>query len=113
MAVIAHTVTALNDRERLVTWATATEADTFDTFTFTTLPQEISVHVKGTFGGATVVLAGANSGTPTATLAQTSTSAASCTAEDMFNIIDTPRYIAPTHSGGSSESVSVYMWVKY
>lgn len=114
MAEIPYSITTTAKGDALVTWANVTEADTFQTFDLDRAAAEISVHVKGTFGGATVTITGSNHANNTGpTLQQIGGTNASCTAADIFSILDRPLEIKPTASGGTSQSVSIYMMVRY
>lgn len=112
MAEISYS-TDTRPRCTVYTWANVTESDTFQRLELDSLAQEISVHIKGTFGGATVVMKGSLSDEEGTTLSQLGSLDASATAEDIFSLLDRPVYITPTHSGGTSESVtvSVAVWL--
>lgn len=112
MAQISYSITR-KPRCLVYTWTNVTESDTFQRLELDSLPQEISVHIKGTFGGATVVMKGSLEDEEGATLSQLGSLDASATSEDIFSLLDRPLYITPTHSGGTSESVtvSVAVWL--
>lgn len=89
-------------------WAAVTEADTF---VAVSMPEYLraSVHISGTFGSATVVLKGSNTGTNFFGLDDIEGTAISMTAEGLKQVQEGTIYYQPTHSGGSSESVTVTM----
>ena len=112
MAEIAYEPTVTTGGDWLITWPTVTESDTFQRYELDRAVSEISVHTVGTFGSATVLMKGSNYAATGVTLTQMSGADASVTAEDIYSVLDRPRYITPTHSGGSSESVTIYMMVR-
>lgn len=112
MAEVEYALQTTEKGDALVTWSNVTEADTFQRFEFAEAVSEISCHIVGTFGGATVTFKGSNYGADGIALSQMDGSAATALVEDIFSILDRPLYITPTHSGGSSESVSIYMLVR-
>jgi len=112
MAEIQHAIQTTSLGDLLVTWGGATESDTFQRFEFAESVSEISCHTVGTFGGATVTYKGSNYDADGVALSQMDGTEASATAEDIFSILDRPLYITPTHGGGSSESVTLYMLVR-
>lgn len=114
MPEIAYSIETTEKGDALVSWVDVTESDTFQTFDLDRAAAEISVHIKGTFGGATVSITGSNhAGNAGPTLQQIGGSNASATAEDIFSVLDRPLELTPTASGGTSQSVSVYMMVRY
>lgn len=112
MAEIPYSIETLPNRTQVVTWVNVTEADTFQRYTMPGTVSEISVHIRGTFGGATVVIKGSNHAADGVALDEMDGTASSTTAEDIYSILDRPLYITPTHSGGTSESVTVNMAVR-
>jgi hypothetical protein len=113
MAEIAFALSNTEKGDTLVVWADVTESDTFQMFELDRAVSEVSVHIKGTFGGATVVITGSNHvGNTGPTLEQIGNSAARATTEDLFSILDRPLEITPSASSGSSQSVSIYMMVR-
>ena len=112
MAEIAYTISSKADRATLYTWAAVTESDTFQQLALDAAFSEISVHITGTFGGATVTIQGGNVSTEMLNLLQIGGATASATAADIFSLVDRPLYIQPSHSGGTSESMNVYMLVR-
>lgn len=104
---------AVTDRGDLVlTWADVTEADAFGRFNFEEVVSEVSVHIHGTFGGATVAIKGSNHDDEGTTLSRIDGTVAEATSEAIFSLLDRSLYIQPTHSGGSSETVTVTALVK-
>ena len=80
MAEVPYTVTTTANGDLLLTWATVTESDTFQQYELSEVVSEISCHVTGTFGGATVTMTGGNVSTDILDLVQIGGAAASCTA---------------------------------
>jgi len=112
MAEIAYSVSTTGKDDLLLTWASVTEADTFQQYLLDRAVSEISCHVSGTFGGATVTIKGGNVASEMLALTQLGGAAAATTVADIFSLLDRPIYIQPTHAGGSSESVTIYMMVR-
>lgn len=113
MAEISYTLSTTSKGDALVTWLNVTENDTFEMYALNEAVNEISVHILGTFGGATIAITGSNkAGTSGPTLAQIGGTAASVTSADIFSILDRPLEITPTITGGSSSSVSIYMLLR-
>lgn len=112
MAEVAYVISTTNNDDLLLTWSSVTEADTFMQYELAEVVSEISCHVTGTFGGATVTITGGNVSSEMMTLQQFGGADASATAADIFSVLDRPLYIQPSASGGSSQSVDVYMLVR-
>lgn len=112
MAEIQYTITKTPEGDALITWPSVTEADTFQRFELNRAASEISVHIVGTFGSATLDIKGSNYDADGVTLLQMDGTTAIVASEDIFSILDRPLYLTPTHSGGSSESVTIYMLVR-
>lgn len=111
MAEIAYTTSRKNFGRLVVTWTDVTESDTAQTFTFNELPQDISLHTSGTFGGATVVYKVANDSGAGVNGTDLGGTAISVTAEDLSPLRERPISIKPTMSGGTSQTVDVTMVV--
>jgi hypothetical protein len=112
MAEKPYDISTTDGGDLLLTWSAVTESDTFQQYELAEAVSEISVHVTGTFGGATVVIQGGNVTSAMLNLVQIGGAAASCTTADIFSLLDRPLFIQPSHSGGSSESVTIYMLVR-
>jgi hypothetical protein len=112
MAEIAYSVTSTTGGDLLLTWASVTEADTFQQYILRKVVSEISTHISGTFGGSTVTIKGGNITSEMLELTQIGGTAATATAADIYSILDRPLYIQPTHAGGSSTTLNVYMLVR-
>jgi hypothetical protein len=96
-------------------WTPMLNGDTgqpFETLDF----GDISVQVVGTFGvGGTVILEGCNQATPTtwATLNDPQGNAISFTAGKIEQILEMPRWIRPSVTGGDgTTSLSVELWAR-
>lgn len=105
MATVSGSTVIDNDHQVAVTWSLG-NADTG-------VPSAISrwadrtVHVTGTFGGATVTMQGSNDNTNWATLNDTSGSALTFTATGMKLIGENPIYIRAITAGGAGTAVVV------
>lgn len=67
------------------------------------------VSVTGTFGGATLSVAGSNDGTNYYTLNNAQGTAATFTAAGIKQVVEVPMYIKPILTGGSGSDVDVIM----
>lgn len=109
MPAIAYTVDS-GLGWRSYTWTGVTEADTF-------VAAEVggqtdrSVQATGTFGSATLLVKGSNDGTTYLTLTDPQGNAISKTADALEQIEEGTRYIQPTHSGGTGETIKVIIFV--
>lgn len=112
MAEIQYTVTKRPDRGVLYTWASVTESDTFQIAEITGSISDMSVHVSGTFGGATVTINGGNDSSSVVALTQIGGTAATATAADVLSMLDLPIYIQPAAAGGTSQSIDVRVMVR-
>jgi len=112
MAEIEYSLSTTFLGDALVTWTGATESDTFQRFELAEAVAEISCHTVGTFGSATITYKGSNYEAEGVALTQMDGTDAVATDENIFSILDRPLFITPTHSGGTSESVTVYMLVR-
>lgn len=113
MAAIAPAITDISDRANgstfLVQWTPVTEADTCNPVSFP-MHSDKSIHVSGTFGGATVVLQGSNnSGTTYVGLRDPSSTAISMTADTIKAVLENTQLVKPSASGGSSQSLTISM----
>lgn len=68
-----------------------------------------TVHVKGTFGGATVVLQGSNDNLTFVTLTDPLNNPVSLTAEGLITILQNPLWIRPAVTGGAGAAVTVIL----
>lgn len=108
MAEINYTVSR-DANTQVVTWSDVTDADTFQRFRCDGTYEEISVHVFGTLGGATVAINGANYDADGVAMTKIGGGAAEASAESLFSLVERPGFITPTHAGGASESTTVVM----
>lgn len=111
MATIQPTYTTVgagNYAARLVTWTPVTENDTCQAVSIPDLTDR-SVHVSGTFGGATVVIQGSNivGGTTYVSLNDSGGTAISITTEKMKVILENSLLIRPSASGGTGQSLTI------
>lgn len=113
MAEITYTTTRDTGGGVLYTWASVTEADTFEPAEFTKKNfSSIAIQIGGTFGGATVVVNGSNDDSVYGGLSDLGGTAISVTAAALKSIGDKPLYIQPAASGGTSQSLTVKMLVR-
>lgn len=68
-----------------------------------------TVHVKGTFGGATVVLQGSNDGVTFVSMTDPLNNVVTLTAEGLITILQNPLYIRPSVTGGAGAAVTVIL----
>lgn len=109
MATITPTISevkAYEENSRIVSWTPFTEADTC---TAVEMPGFTirSIQIAGTFGSATVLAQGSNDGTNYATLSDPQGNAISKTTAALEQIEEVTRYIKPTASGGTGQSLTV------
>ena len=115
MAAISPTVSILEQVSPNIgpaityTWTGVTEADTFVAAEVPLVLPDRTVHIFGTFGSATVVINGSINGSTYTALNDQSDNALSKTAAAIESIAQLTRYVQPTHSGGTSESVTVIL----
>ena len=114
MADITPTHKQVGRHAHLYLWETLTESDT-------ALPVSVpfsadrSVHVVGTFGGATITMQGTNETAPTNYETLTNidgTTACTFTAAALQQIEENTVWIRPSSASGSSSDVDVYLLVK-
>lgn len=89
-----------------VVWTGVTESDTFTATQVGSRYTDRVVTVQGTFGSATVLVKGSVDGTNYHTLNGPGGSL-TFVAAGLSALIEATPYLQPTHSGGSSESVTV------
>lgn len=112
MATINGVVTTIegDGSALLCLWETLTNANTTGTPLAMMPWADRCVQVVGTFDSATVVIQGSNDGTNWATLADPQGNALSFTATGLEAILELPRYIRPsTSGGGGSQDIDVYL----
>lgn len=93
----------------LATWAGIGDADTCSPLALYPEYATKSVHVSGTFGGATIVLNGSNTGTNFFGLKDLQGNAISKTQEGLSAVQETVAQYQPATSSGSGSSVTVTM----
>ncbi len=112
MAEIEYDIATTDNGDLLLTWASVTESDTFKQYELSEVVSEISCHITGTFGTATVTIQGGNVTSEMLDMVQIGGATASATSADIFSLLDRPLFIQPVASGGTSQSVTVYMLVR-
>lgn len=114
MATIKPTVTQAGKQDGacfIVTWAAVTEIDTCVAYQGANLSDK-SVHVSGTFGGATVAVQGSNNGgTSFAALNDPSSTVIAITAEKIKAILENVDLIKPVITGGAAQSLNIALLV--
>lgn len=116
MAVINPTLITVGRKDGscfLVSWLAVTEADTCGPMDFPDLADK-TVHVAGTFGGASVAIFGANNNFATAgaALRGPDSVAIAITAETVKQILENPKQIKPVPTGGTAQSLNIYILAK-
>lgn len=112
MAVIAPTVTPiqeLGENAHVISW-TFTEADTCTEIAMGGSAVR-SVQIAGTFGGSTVLVQGSNDGTNYATLTDPQGTAISKSTAAIEQIEEVTRFVKPSASGGTAQSVTVTLFL--
>ena len=92
----------------LAVWPTTTEADTFGAIKMPGYAARV-VSIQGTFGGATVVLAGSVDGTNYSNLSNPAGSTISKTGAAVVGVWEAPLYYQPSASGGTGQGLVVSM----
>src|ERR1700755_496650 len=102
MATITPTVAAVGRGDMstiVVTWASITNADTCQAVSYPEYADR-SIHVSGTFSGATVQIQGSNNGAASfAVLSDPTETAISITTESIRTVLDNTAFIQPSVSG--------------
>lgn len=116
MAVIKPTVTPVGRRDNsnfVYAWLAVTEADTCMAIEGADLSDK-SIHVSGTFGGASVALFGSNNSFATTgkALRDPSSTVIAITAEDIKQVLETTQQIKPVATGGAGQSLNIYVQAK-
>lgn len=105
-------VSQVGDRGALVyTWAAVTETDTFAALDMAEY-EAAAVEFTGTFGGATIVLQGAVLSTYATLKDAPGGSDISKTAAGWQTVGQQPRYVKPSASGGSSQSLTATLLLR-
>lgn len=106
----------LGEHSLHVQWSNVTEADTFVAVggPWLTDYADRNVQIAGTFGGATVVINGTNfqDGSNLLPVTDPQGNAISKSAAALEQITENTLWIAPTHSGGAAESVTVILLLR-
>lgn len=106
MAAISPRITYPEKGVIQVQWPLVTENDTFAAANVGSRHTDRAVTLQGTIGGATILVKGSYDGTNYHTLTGT-TGSASFAAAGQTALIEATPYLQCTHSGGSSESMTV------
>ena len=108
MATITPTIDEPGLGTTRVTWAGAATVDTLNSaITPAGRPLGGAIHIRGTFGSATVALQGSIDGTNWHALSDTQGTAISATAEAWFEFSTGAIYLRPSITGGTSDSIDV------
>lgn len=109
MATITPVVETLAKGMVKVTWEGLTENDTAAAVPLGAF-NEKCVQVLGTFGSSTVIFEGSNDGGTTfAGLNDHATDAISFTSAGIAQVLETPEYVRPSASGGTSQDVDIIL----
>lgn len=100
-----------NAVQNRVSWAALTEADTAASIEITALDGKATYQVTGTFGGATITLQGSHDDTTFFTVTDSFGTAVSLTAAAGGALAGLPPYVKPVASGGSSQSLNIFLAV--
>lgn len=111
MSVIAATITSLPNKVTLAQWALVTENDTCSPVEYAASADR-SVQIAGTFGASTVLIAGSNDGTNYVTLTDPQGNAVSKTTAAIETLEEVTRYIKPTMSGGTGQSLTISLLLR-
>ena len=94
-----------------VEWETVGNTDVGQPHEMAAWPDR-TVHLFGTWGGATIVIQGSNDGTNWQTLRDPGGTLLSFTADGLKGILENPRFIRPSSSGGTGTDVDVIVYAK-
>jgi len=94
--------------EHTVTWAALDTPDTGSTFKRTVF-QDLYVQATGTFDSGTVTLQGSNDGTNWVSLVDPQGNAIAFTAAGGEQLLETPVWIRPIISGGTSPAINIIL----
>jgi hypothetical protein len=95
----------------VITWTPLTEADTATAVSFAASADR-SVQVTGAFGAATVILEGSNDGTTFFPLNDPFGTAISFTAAGGAGVAEATRFVRPSASGGTGQSLTIRLFVR-
>ena len=113
MADITPTVRQISPSIRSITWSAVTSADPGVAFQAPYAMSAVAaVQIDGTFGGATVTLAGSNDDVTYFTLKDLSGNDVSATAAALVDLSTAALYIKPVVTGGTAEDIDVTMVVR-
>lgn len=116
MAAIKPTIVAVGRRDNsalMISWLAVTENDTCNIADVPDLADK-SIHVSGTFGGATVTLLGSNNSFATTGvgLRGPDSVAISFTSEGLKQVLENTGQIKPVAAGGTAQSLNIYVLAK-
>lgn len=96
-----------------VLWETLNAANTTGVAWENKLAGDVCVQAVGTFDSATLLLQGSNDGTNWFGLNDPAGTAISLTADGMEQVLEAPRYLRPSHSGGlGSEDIDCRIYAR-
>lgn len=109
MATIKPTITDISVDGSVVQiqWAHLTNTDTVGAAVPMVEYADRSVQIAGTFGGSTTVIEGTNDETNYATLNNAQGTALSATAAILKQIVEVPKWLRPSLSGGAGADITV------
>lgn len=110
MAVIPAVQTRVGEWS-VFSWSAVTESDTFALPAVQGRVRQATLHVSGTFGGATAVAQGSNDASNWVTLDDAEDTAVSLTAAGFRELRYAWPYVRLSASGGSSQSLNATMAV--
>lgn len=111
MATIPHLPQVLADKVdlqgvRVRTWSNMTSGDVGEPILLTKF-NDRTLHVTGTFGGATVAFEGSNDGSEYLPMRDVFNATVSATSAKLITLTEVPLYVRPTVTGGVATSVSI------
>lgn len=111
MATVSPTPTKLPGGQTVWTWSSVTESDTFEALQLSN-SQTASWIIGGTFGGATVVIQGSADDSTYVAIDDALGTAVSVTSAAAVETNSNLPYFKPVASGGTSQSLTVWVAVQ-
>lgn len=111
MATVVNTYSAPSSATaEVVTWSAMATGDTINSWEGKALaPAVASLQISGTFGGATCTLQVSNDGSTWFTAKDTQGNAVTATTDTFFELSIAARFLRPSLSGGSGNSVDAIL----